>query len=158
MKIVKSFALLLGVLSLTSCATVINGTRQSVGIMSNPTNAFVWVDQCYQGVTPIIVEMSRKESHVVRIELEGYQPYEATFSKRVSGWAFGNIIFGMGGIIGLAIDAVSGGIYALTPEQIQGELRENQMAYSKTSNESFITIVMEPNPDWKKIGNLVAVN
>ncbi len=142
--------------SMTSCATIMHGTRQSVGIASNPTDASVWVDRNFVGSTPIIVDMSRKDNHIVRLELEGYQPYEINFSRQLSGWVFGNIIFG--GFIGLAVDAVSGGIYMLTPDQVQAELRGNSMAHSKNYKDSFITIVLEPNPSWKKIGNLVAAN
>lgn len=142
--------------SLTGCATIMQGTHQSIGIASNPSNATVWVDRAYAGNTPVIVEMSRKDNHVVRIELEGYQPYEATFSRKLSGWVFGNIVFG--GIIGFAIDAISGGLYMLTPEQIQAEMRSNQMSYAKNSDDSFIVVVLEVDPSWKKVGNLVAVN
>jgi hypothetical protein len=161
MKIVKTTnALLLGVFALTSltgCATIMHGTRQSIGIASNPTNASVWVDRNYAGNTPVIVNMTRKDNHIVRIELDGFQPYEATFSRELSGWVFGNI-FIPGGLIGLAVDAISGGIYKLTPNQIQAELRENHMAYSRKSDDSYITIVLEVDPTWEKVGNLVAAN
>jgi uncharacterized protein YceK len=157
MKIAKAAThFLLGFTTLTSlsgCATIMHGTRQSIGIASNPSNANVWVDRTFAGNTPIIVDMTRKDNHFVRIELEGYQPYEATFSRKLSGWVFGNIVFG--GVIGLAVDAISGGLYMLTPEQIQAELRSNHMA-SKRSDDSYIVIVLEPDPSWKKIGNLVA--
>ena len=141
---------------LTGCCTIIHGTRQSIGIASNPSNASIWVDRNFVGNTPMIVEMSRKDNHLVQIELMGYQPYEAVFSKQISGWVFGNFVFG--GVIGLAVDAISGGIYKLTPDQIQAELHSNHVAYSKQSNESCIMIVLEPDPSWQKIGNLVAVN
>lgn len=67
-------------LSLTSCATIMHGTRQSIGFSSNPSNANIWVDDYYVGNTPMIVELMRNQNHFVRIELEGYQAYEATFS------------------------------------------------------------------------------
>jgi hypothetical protein len=133
-----------------------HGTYQSVGIASTPSNAYVWVDRNYVGNTPIIVGLSRKENHIVRIELEGYQPYEVVFSKQLSGWVLGNILFG--GVIGLAVDAISGGIYRLTQDQIQAELYANNMTCSKNSNGSYITVVMQPNPSWEKIGSMVAAN
>lgn len=142
--------------SLTSCATMMHGTRQSVGIASNPTNACVWVDRTLVGNTPVIVEMSRKDNHIVRIELDGFQPYEVHFTRQLSGWVFGNIVFG--GLIGLAVDACTGGIYMLTPEQIQAELLTNRMAHSSRGKDSYITIVLEPKPSWQKVGNLVAAN
>lgn len=160
MKIIRASTLILSgfsiLASLTGCATIMHGTRQSIGIASNPSNASVWVDKTYLGNTPMIVEMSRKDNHFIRIELDGYQPYEATFSRQLSGWVFGNIVFG--GIIGLAVDAITGGLYMLTPDQVQAEMRSNNMAYSKKSDDSYIIIVLEPDPNWKKVGNLVAVN
>ena len=139
--------------SLTSCATIINGTHQQIGISSSPSDAWIWVDRNYVGNTPLILELSRKDNHVVRLELPGYAPYEIQFTKTVSGWIFGNIVFG--GFIGLAVDAVSGGIYRLTPEQVHAELRAHYGIDSCNSNDSFISVVLEPQAGWEKIGNLV---
>lgn len=141
--------------SLTSCATVVNGTHQSIGISSNPTNAHLWVDSRYVGRTPMIVQLSRKDNHTVTISLEGFETYQVVFSRKVSGWVFGNIIFG--GVIGLAVDAISGGIYALTPDQVHAELCYNSMlCCKKVSTDSYVTVVLSPDPSWKKIGNLTA--
>lgn len=144
--------LMLSAVMLTGCATIMHGTKQTVGINSNPSNAWVWVDGNYLGNTPIVVEMTRKDNHRVYIELPGYQPYEAIFTKQMSGWVFGNLAFG--GVIGLGVDALTGGIYVLTPEIIQAEMRSTNVAYSKQTADSYIAIVMEPDPSWKKIGNL----
>ncbi len=153
----RSFALtLLSLTSLTSCATIMHGTRQSIGIASNPSNASVWVDRAYMGDTPIIVSMSRKDNHFVRIELDGYLPYEATFSRQMSGWVLGNFVFG--GVIGLAVDAITGGIYRLTPDQVQAEMCTNNMMTSKQSGSSYIAVVLQPDPSWVKIGNMVVAN
>jgi hypothetical protein len=62
---------------------------------------------------------------LVKIELPGYMPYETNLIRKVDGWIAGNIVFG--GLIGLAVDAITGGMYKLTPEQIQSELM-NQTA------------------------------
>lgn len=137
---------------LSSCATIMHGTRQSIGISSYPSNASIWVDRNFVGTTPMIVEMSRKDNHIVQIELEGFLPYEATFTRQMSGWVFGNIIFG--GVIGLAVDAISGGIYRLTPEEVQAELCSNHHAYTSKSDDSCILVVLEPKANWEKIGSL----
>lgn len=140
---------------LTSCATIVHGTHQKVGISSTPSNANVWVDRHYVGATPMIVDMSRGDNHTVTIALDGFMPYEMTFTKQFSGWVFGNLLFG--GVIGVAIDAISGGIYKLTPEQVQAEMCCSHIAYKK-SNDSHIMIVLEPKSTWEKIGNLIAAN
>lgn len=127
MKFTKTAVLsgLVSTLLLTSCATIMHGTRQNIGISSNPAHARVAIDGRYVGQTPIIVNLTRKDNHFLRIELPGYMPYEAVFTKQLSGWVFGNVIFG--GVIGLAVDAISGGIYKLTPEQVQAEMCQGQM-------------------------------
>lgn len=100
--------------------------------------------------------MSRKNNHMVRIELDGFQPYEVIFTKQISGWVLGNVIFG--GIIGLAVDVVSGGVYRLTPEQMQAELCSQQICYSKQSENSYIAVVLQPDPSWEKVGNLISIS
>lgn len=142
--------------TLTSCATLVHGSHQAISIASNPNNAYIWIDRQYMGVTPMVVGMTRNDNHIVRIELEGYQPYEVIFSKGISGWIFGNVVFG--GVIGVAIDAFTGAMYKLTPDQIQANLCANQMMYSKNSHESYVFVVLKPDLSWEKIGNLVAVN
>lgn len=144
----------LTLLSLTSCATIMHGTYQPIGISSNPTNADVWVDSMYVGNSPLIVEMARSYHHVVTIQLDGYETYQIIVSRSLSGWVLGNIIFG--GVIGLVVDAVSGGIFELTPDQVQAEMRENN-CYCDQQNQSYIGVVLKPNPSWKKIGNLVPI-
>jgi hypothetical protein len=81
------------------------GTKQQIGISSNPSGANVIIDGKNFGNTPLTAELSRKDNHIVKIELDGFLPYETTLTKKVSGWVAGNIIFG--GLIGLAIDAIS---------------------------------------------------
>lgn len=77
------------------------------------------------------------------------------FAHEISGWVFRNIVFG--GVIGLAVDAISGGIYRLTPEQVQSELRSNYLTGQK-GNDFYIAVVMQPNPVWGKICNLKLIN
>ncbi len=140
-----SFILLLS----AGCATIVNGTHQDVGITSIPTGAKVIIDNREFGETPLIAKLSRKDNHTVRIELEGYLPYEAVLTRKVSGWVWGNVLFG--GLIGLAVDAISGGIYKLTPEQVNAVLRKEE---SLAKDSIFIAVVLRPDPSWRKIGQL----
>jgi hypothetical protein len=140
------------ILILQSCATIMHGSKQGVGISSNPSEAKVTVDGKKYGVTPVNVKLKRKDSHTVRLELAGYQPYETTLTKSVSGWVWGNIVFG--GLPGLAIDAITGGLYKLSPEQINGEFKESQASAKISKDGLFITVVLEPKSNWKKIGSL----
>lgn len=102
------------------CCSIIHGTSQEVGLSSNPTNAQIFVNGEQKGATPVTLDLKRDASHMIRLELDGYKPYEITLTKNVSGWVWGNILFG--GLIGLAIDAIDGAIYNIQPDNIQANL------------------------------------
>ena len=91
---------------------------------------------------------------MIRIELDGYETYETTLTRKVSGWVWGNIVFG--GLIGLVVDAAAGGMYKLTPEQISAELRNGNLSLNEDNDGFFIAVVLEPNPEWEKVGSLKA--
>ncbi len=145
----------IGCIAAGGCASIIHGTHQDVGISSSPTNASVKIDGVAAGNTPISVKLKRKENHVVSIELPGYQPYETTFTRGVSGWVWGNIA--IGGLIGLAIDAIDGGMYKLTPEQIHAEIRAQNASVTQMGGALVVAVVLRPDPSWQKVGQLTAL-
>jgi hypothetical protein len=135
---------------LAACATIMHGSRQEVGISSSPTGARVMVDNRQLGVTPVVAKLSRKNNHIVRIEMDGFQPYETTLTKKVSGWVWGNLVFG--GIIGLVVDAATGGLYNLTPEQVQASMTKT--AWLPQKGDVYIAVVLQADPNWQKIAQL----
>jgi|KBSSwiStaDraftv2_1062776.scaffolds.fasta_scaffold01152_12 uncharacterized protein YceK len=140
------------VLSVSGCATIIHGTQQDVGISSTPTGATVTIDNIDKGATPVVAKLKRKENHTVKIQLAGYQPFETTLTHSVSGWVWGNIA--IGGLIGLAVDAVSGGIYKLTPEQVSGSLQTGHASVLQKDGGLYVVAVLEPKSDWVKVAQL----
>lgn len=154
-KRINIYLFLASFLLIQACGTIIHGTTQQVGISSSPSSAVVSINGQNVGETPVIIDLKRKDSHFVKIDLPGYQTYETTLSRKVSGWVWGNIVFG--GIIGLVVDASTGGMYKLTPEQIEAELRGGQANLSDTKEGLFIAIMLKVDPNWEKVGNLEAV-
>lgn len=113
-------ASMLLIVALSSCATIMNGSTQKIGISSSPTGANVIVDNQPRGITPLFVDLKRKDTHLVRMEKPGFDLFETAITRHISGWVWGNIVFG--GLIGLVVDAISGGIHRLEPEQIHATL------------------------------------
>lgn len=143
----------LGVLLFVSgCATIVHGSRQGVGISSSPVGASVTIDNQAMGKTPIVAELKRKHNHIVKIEMTGYEPFETTITHKVSGWVWGNIAFG--GLIGLAVDAITGGLYNLTPEQISAALSKGHAKMTVDKDKLYMAVVLKVDPKWKKIGTL----
>ena len=138
---------------MTGCATIIHGSRQDVGISSAPTGASVTIDNLQSGTTPVFAKLRRKENHVVRISLAGFQPTDLTLTSSVSGWVWGNIA--IGGLIGLAVDAISGGMYKLSPSELSAALGTTSAGtVTKSGDGIYVIVVLKPESNWVKVAQL----
>lgn len=155
MKKLLVMLMVVAVVLVSGCATVVNTTMQDVEISSTPANAKVYVDGQLVGQAPLSHKLLRKENHTVRLELEGYNDHEMTLERSVSGWVWGNIV--IGGLIGLVVDSVSGGIYKLTPGQVEAEMEPTAATGMLNDQQLSIAVVLHADPSWEKIGNLERV-
>lgn len=153
-KTIISSSLVLTLL-LSSCATIISGSKQNVKFSSDPSTATIFIDEVEVGKTPFEIKLERKSEHRVMIKLEGYQNYETKLTKKFNGWYLGNIIFG--GLIGLIIDPITGAMYDLTPNEINAQMNKGT-AFRSNGKDVYIAIALNINPSWKKVGQLEKVN
>jgi len=148
----KRIVMLIVIAALTACASIMHGTSQDIGISSSPTGAKVLIDNQTGSMTPYVAKLSRKDNHIVKVSMDGYAPAELTLTKSVSGWVWGNIVFG--GLIGLAVDAISGGLYNLTPSQLQTTLAQQRVSVAATKDGIYVVLVKRASPEWTKIAQL----
>lgn len=153
-KTIISSSLVLTLL-LSSCATIISGSKQNVKFSSDPSTATIFIDEVEVGKTPFEIKLERKSEHRVMIKLEGYQNYETKLTKKFNGWYLGNIIFG--GLIGLIIDPITGAMYDLTPNEINAQMNKGT-AFRSNGKDVYIAIALNIDPSWKKVGQLEKVN
>lgn len=116
--------LILICLALNGCASIINGTRQSVGISSNPSGATAKDDEGNVCITPCSFNLKRRRDHNIVIEKQGYEPAGQAVVSSASGWLWGNLVFG--GVIGLGVDFAAGGAWKLRPEVVSVELKKQE--------------------------------
>ena len=140
------------VLGTSACGTIIHGSSQQVSITSVPTGAAVTVDTTAYGNTPVTVKLRRKDQHIIRILLQGYQPFELKTKRSTSGWVWGNIVFG--GLIGLVVDASTGGMYKLSPEQVEATLSSGSAHIRRDNDFLVVSVVLHPEAGWERIGSL----
>jgi len=151
---IAALVLLVQLPLLAACASIMHGTTQQVAVSSSPTGAQVTVDAMERGVTPVITDLKRKDNHIVGVTMDGYQPFEMALTRSVSGWVWGNIVFG--GLIGLAVDAITGGLYKVAPEQVTAELRADgaDLQISEGGEVLLVTVVLRPTVGMERIGTL----
>ena len=146
--ILLSFSALL---LMSSCATIVCGSKQMIQFDSTPKAALVTVDGVAIGRTPFQAKLKRGENHTVVITLDGFKTYETKLTRKFNGWYIGNIVFG--GLIGIIVDPITGAIYDLSSDRVYAEL-DNKVVNATNQNGLYIGIAMEVDPSWKKIGQL----
>jgi uncharacterized protein len=124
----QKFAVLALVALLPACATVVEGTSDTVTLSTTPAGATCTVDRNGERVaavaaTPGSVRISKSRHDLnVTCTKEGYQPATTAASSRFTGSTFGNVI--AGGVIGVVVDAASGANNRY-PSDVRIELAEN---------------------------------
>ncbi|MDB2462488.1 PEGA domain-containing protein [Algibacter sp.] len=151
MKIIFKSILLFSILLLSSCATIISGSRQNVEIASEPSSVKVYINEIEIGNTPIQKNLKRNQEYSLVLKLDGYETYETKLEKKFNAWYIGNIAFG--GLIGIIIDPITGAMHKLKPEEIDGNPKSGT-TYNTEGGKLFIKISMDIDPNSEKVGQL----
>ena len=115
------FFALLASLSLSSCATIVNGSNQNIMIDSEPQGAEIIIREKLRGATPMELTFKRDtKDYVVTLRKDGYKDVDVELRRTFNGWFIGNIIFG--GVIGMVIDAATGAMWVQDPGAIKVNL------------------------------------
>jgi hypothetical protein len=111
---------------IVGCATIFKGSDATINITSTPTAAKVAISstggmRMFDGVTPAVVKLPKKNEYIVTISLSGYKDATVNILKDgIEGWFWGNLL--CGGVIGIVVDLVTGAMNKLEPEQISVSL------------------------------------
>jgi hypothetical protein len=152
----KSFIILtytlISCMLLSSCATIVSGSKQKVKFSSTPSNATIYVDETEVGKTPFEMKLKRNREHHIIIKLEGYNTYETTLKSKFNAWYLGNIL--IGGVIGLVIDPITGAMFKLSPKELNAELAKGTTFKVDKKNNIYIAVSLDRDSNWEKIGQL----
>lgn len=108
----------------SGCGTIMNGRRQSISFNSTPVGARVEIDGLNRGQTPAQIDLERKQQHTVTLIKEGYEAYRVLMTKNWSGWSY--LSWLCCGLIGVGIDAATGGAYKLQPDSVYANLKPEE--------------------------------
>ena len=124
------------------CATIIQGEHQSVPFNTDPSGAIVVVDGIEMGQTPTVLSLKRGEDHEVVLQRDGYRDVTLRLDKDFDfvPAVVGNVF--SFGLLGFAVDYVSGAAYDLTPEQITRTLEAQGAALVPSDDPDQITVVL----------------
>jgi hypothetical protein len=106
--------------ALSSCSSIINGSKQIVTIESNVKGADININGSSIGTTPYTGPIKRSGTTVVRVAKTGYSSKTITMSADIEPIFWGNII--VGGVFGSSTDYGTGAMYKYAPATIQVDL------------------------------------
>ncbi|MGH8177609.1 MAG: hypothetical protein ACREV5_15230 [Steroidobacter sp.] len=125
-----------GMSALSGCASIVNGGMREVSVGSEPPGAKVSIYNRSNSLvsthtTPFTAQLEPKygyfkgENYRLVFEKDGFTSSEAHLKSTLSGWYFGNILFG--GLIGmLAVDPATGAMFNIAPKNLEHELTPAQ--------------------------------
>ena len=118
--------LCIGGLLAAGCATVTRGTTETFVVETEPSGARVHSDD-WSCVSPCEVEVPRRGEFFVTVQLDGYKTYVTTVkSVPVSASSgVGNAVESVGGILGSAVDTVSGARHVHQPNPLKVKLEKS---------------------------------
>jgi len=142
------------------CATIMGKATHQMPIQSTPSDADVVITDetgipVFRGTTPASVTLQKsngsywgKKSYVVKITKAGYEPQTIPVEANANLWYIGgNVIFG--GLIGwFIVDPLNGGMYNLSPENINSFLaappasEQPKTSHNNSASDGGITIML----------------
>ena len=116
MRIIFLICLLTVCVMVNGCATVTTSPLQRVPVITDPSGAKVTTNTGHGDVTPCVLELERRKSHLLTIEKYGYKTAQVALKQTLCGATAGNLI--VGGVIGLGVDVMTGSCFKLVPEEV----------------------------------------
>lgn len=95
---------------LTGCASIINGTSQSVTFNSTPSGADVFIDGINMGKTPVTLKLKKNSYDTVMIKKKGYEAQTRPLETKYDAIALLNIFWDSS-----TTDMISGAAYEYEP-------------------------------------------
>lgn len=135
-KFISIFLLIIGLVSINSCATIVHGDEETIYITTEPSGVKFEVYQIldynnkmkvFSGETPNAFDLETSEDllegakYLIVIDEPGYKKAEIFIKDDISNWfIFGNLF--SWNTLGWAVDAATGAMYVLEPDRINIEL------------------------------------
>lgn len=152
--------------ALGGCATIVHNGPRTIPVASTPAGAHVSIYDrsntlISTNTTPFMATLPTKfgyfkaQSYRLVFELEGHAPAEVALESSLSGWYFGNLIFG--GLIGmLIVDPLTGAMYNLAPEKIEQPLTAAQAKMVREGDGFLVILASEATRE--ELAAMVRVN
>ena len=106
----------------SGCAAMFNGRRQVVSVKTEPSGANIRFSTGETCTSPCVLELKRKKSAIIYVEMAGYKPINDILRREISPIAAVDLLFFWPGLI---VDAMNGGAWDLRPNKFDFTLTKD---------------------------------
>ncbi|HRH77094.1 MAG TPA: hypothetical protein PK129_07075 [Cellvibrionaceae bacterium] len=144
-----SSVLLTGLVVTAACSSIVHNGPRQFAINSTPEGAKVSAYKVGSstaidnGITPKTFSLSPRKGffsgqpYLIKVEKEGFKPVEIKLKPELSGWYWGNLLFG--GLIGmLVVDPATGAMWNLAVDS--GDKKADRANRKKASQEPVLVV------------------
>ena len=113
---------------MTGCATIFTGVSDDIYFKSDPKGADIYIDGLKAGGTPGTIRIKRQTFgyREVTIKLDGYESRTFILRKSFNGISLLNL----GGIVGWAIDIITGSVNRYRPTMYNVDLKASPLLWA----------------------------
>jgi len=145
--------------ALSGCATIVHSGPRAVAVDSTPPGAKVSIYDrsntlVQMNTTPFVAQLPTKygyfkaQTYRLAFEMPGYLNSEVDLDSAVSGWYFGNLVFG--GLIGmLIVDPLTGAMFNLTPDRVSQRLMASHAQVIDDRNAVRVSLAPRSAEPWR---------
>lgn len=103
------------VLTISGCATIVDGGSQTVTFNSEPNRAKIFINGVQVGVTPLTTQVKRGKHVTMVAKKEGYQEQQVLLQTKTNTYFWLNALWGGGGLFSSTTDWVSDAMVEYSP-------------------------------------------
>lgn len=105
---------------LSSCATIIQGSRKDVEVYCNTPGSSIFIDDYYMGKEEVVAGLKRNRNHYIEIKKEGCITKEVHISRKLQHWwIVADVLLNWYGAI---VDGITGSWYTFDRDYIETTL------------------------------------
>lgn len=139
----RTLTALVLVLTLSGCATIVDGTSQPVTFNSEPNRAKILINGVQVGVTPLTIQVKRAKNTMIVAKKDGYESQQLPLQTKTNTYFWGNILFLYGSTTDYASDAMveySPNMYFITLDPMRKSEADRDRLSDERKVRNFILI------------------
>tara|TARA_R110002072_G_scaffold33030_5_gene100228 strand:+ start:12775 stop:13365 length:591 start_codon:yes stop_codon:yes gene_type:complete len=122
-KLIKSLLITTPIIMASGCATLIDGSTETLTFESKPSAAKIFINNTEVGKTPLTIEVAKGDRQTFSIEKEGYSAAKGELETSTSPWFYANALGGVMSTTSTMVDKSTDALYQFETNNYFADLK-----------------------------------